>query len=341
MSGLEIVPVDPHDPAGFEAYYATYAAAATAGPAREYATIWQLGEAQVALANPDERRFRIAWSGRVDGAVAAAGWLEGSTVDNTDLATVRVGCHPDHRGRGYAAAMLAHVEDQARARGRSRLLAEVDWPYSAGADGGGSGDLAWARRQGYEVGLVDVQRRLTLPVAEEILDELAAEAAAHHEGYELRSFGGPVPDELAEAWERLDATLMTEAPMGEIEREVEVADVAALRAREAVVAAQGRQKVNTAALAPGGDLVALTDIAVTVHESERAYQWGTLVRPDHRGHRLGLAVKVANLRLLQQSHPQITTVVTYNADVNAPMVGINERLGFRPVAYLGELQKRL
>jgi hypothetical protein len=47
-----------------------------------------------------------------------------------------------------------------------------------------------------------------------------------------------------------------------------------------------------------------------VHESERAYQWGTSVRPDHRGHRLGLAVKAANLRLLQETHPQVTTVVT-------------------------------
>ena len=84
------------------------------------------------------------------------------------------------------------------------------------------------------------------------------------------------------------------------------------------------------------DLVAYTDIVVTVHESERAYQWGTLVRPDHRGHRLGLAVKVANLRLLQETQPQITTVVTFNADVNAPMVAVNEQLGFRPVQWLGE-----
>jgi RimJ/RimL family protein N-acetyltransferase len=237
--------------------------------------------------------------------------------------------------------MLAYVEDEARARGRSRLLADVVWPYTAGVAGEGSTDLAWARRQGYEIGLVDVQRRLTLPVAEELLDRLAAGAAAHHEGYELRSFTGPIPDELAEAWVGLDATLMTEAPMGEIEREAEAADVDALRAREAVVAAQGRQKVNAAALAPDGDLVAITDLTVTEHESERAYQWGTLVRPDHRGHRLGLAVKVANLRLLQQTHPQITTVVTYNADVNAPMVAINEQVGFRPVSYLGELQKKL
>ena len=80
---------------------------------------------------------------------------------------------------------------------------------------------------------------------------------------------------------------------------------------------------------------------MTTHESERAYQWGTLVRPDHRGHRLGLAVKVANVRLLQETQPQITTVVTFNADVNAPMVAVNERLGFRPVQWMGEVQKRL
>jgi hypothetical protein len=88
-------------------------------------------------------------------------------------------------------------------------------------------------------------------------------------------------------------------------------------------------------------VVAYTDIAVTPHESERAYQWGTLVRPDHRGHRLGMAVKVANLRLLQETQPEVTTVITFNADVNAPMVSVNEEMGFRPVQWSGELQKRL
>jgi hypothetical protein len=34
-------------------------------------------------------------------------------------------------------------------------------------------------------------------------------------------------------------------------------------------------------------------------------------------------------------------VVTYNADVNTHVIGINEQLGFRPVAHLGGLQKRL
>lgn len=338
---MNIEPVDPGDPAGLEAFYAVYAAASRAGPAGGLATIWQLEEVRVAMVDPDRRRLRLAWAGWEGGSVVATGWMEASTVDNTDLAMVLVCADPDHRGHGHAAAMLAHVEDEARARGRTRLIADITWAYSAGTSGDGSTDLAWARRHGFEIGLVDVQRRLVLPVGGEQLDRWAAEAAAHHEGYELRSFVGPVPDELAEGWVGLDATLVTEAPTGDIEREAEQADVAGLRAREAMIAAQGRVKINTAALAPDGAVVAYTDIAVTVHEPGRAYQWGTLVRPDHRGHRLGMAVKAANLRLLQQTQPQITTLVTFNADVNAPMVAINEQLGFRPVAYLGELQKKL
>lgn len=58
------------------------------------------------------------------------------------------------------------------------------------------------------------------------------------------------------------------------------------------------------------------------------------------GRRLGLAVKVANLRLLQHERADIRVVTTYNAEVNTHMVGVNERVGFVPVARLGEFQKR-
>jgi hypothetical protein len=64
------------------------------------------------------------------------------------------------------------------------------------------------------------------------------------------------------------------------------------------------------------------------------------VRRDARGHRLGLAVKLANLRLLQAERPDIEVLTTYNAEVNTHMIEVNERLGFRPVARLGEFQKR-
>ena len=160
-----------------------YAAALRHGPAGEFSTVWQLDEVRASMADPDERIFRIGWAGWLGDRAVATGWMSGSTVDNTDLANVLVCCTPAERGHGYAAEMLAHVEEQARARGRHRLVSEVVWPYDGGADGTGSADLAWAGRQGFELALVDVQRRLALPVPPDRLDALAAEAASHHEGY--------------------------------------------------------------------------------------------------------------------------------------------------------------
>ena len=341
MSALEIVDVDPSDPAAFQPFYDVYAGALRHGPQGEFATVWQSEEIRVRMAEPDDRSFRRGWMGRLGDRVVAIGWMQGSTVDNTDLADVLICTAPADRGHGHASTVLAHVEEHARSIGVSRLVGEVVWPYGLGGDGAGSAELAWAQRQRFELALVDVQRRLALPVPAGRLDGMAAEAASHHDGYELRSFTGPVPEDLVDGWVALSASLMTEAPMGDIDREEETADVGALRAEEAVLVKQGRQRTGTVALSPDGSVVAYSELVATVHEPERAYQWGTLVRPDHRGHRLGLAVKVANLRRLQVSQPGVSTVVTFNADVNAPMVAVNDRLGFVPVQWMGELQKKL
>ena len=70
-----------------------------------------------------------------------------------------------------------------------------------------------------------------------------------------------------------------------------------------------------------------------------AWQWGTLVHREHRGHRLGMAVKVENLRRLQADHPERRRVVTGNDDTNSWMVSINEDLGFRIVELCPAFQR--
>ena len=48
----------------------------------------------------------------------------------------------------------------------------------------------------------------------------------------------------------------------------------------------------------------------------------------HRGHRLGLLVKVAMLELLAEREPQLTRILTGNTDANEHMIAINAELGF-------------
>lgn len=340
MSGLEIVEVDPFDPVSFDPWWRAYhdAEAADRGSA---ATIWQLEELRAQLQEPGRRQWMAGWSGLLGGEVVSTGFLGTPLLDNLERADLAVTTVAGHRRRGYATEMLAHVEQVARHRGRSVLRGETYWPYAAGPDGTGAGGREFARVHGYELALGDIQRRLRLPVADELLDELAAEAAPHHPTYVMRSWVGPVPDELVDDFADIEASLMTEAPTGQLEVEPAMPDVVALREAEQLLARQGRTKYVTVAVDETGRIAAYTDLVTTVHEPDRAYQWGTLVRRADRGHRLGLAVKVANLRLLQHERSDIVQLTTFNAEVNAHMIAVNERLGFVPVERLGEFQKRL
>lgn len=308
----------------------------------EGATAWAHQELLAVLRRPPVRRHDELWVARVDGEVVGTAWLSRPLLDNRESASLDVHVRPDLRRRGIGTALLRHVEGVAAAAGRVLVDAETQWPADGPADGAGTAGVEFLRRHGYAFGLGDVQRVADLPLDEGLLAELAAETAPYHQGYALRSWSGRVPDELVEGWVAVASTLMTEAPTGAMERETETTDVAAFRDDEALLVAQGRTAWHTVALDPAGEVVAYTQLVVPSYDERFVYQWGTLVRRDHRGHRLGTAVKVANHRALQAGADLAgRRVVTWNAESNAHMIAINERLGFVPNARLGELQKRL
>ncbi|GEP35938.1 hypothetical protein NSZ01_37060 [Nocardioides szechwanensis] len=340
MSELEIRPVDPFDDDTFDAWHDAYERAERHGR-EDYATPWTLPELRISMQEPSRSRRRLGWVGEIDGEAVTAGFAGMPLLDSLDHAEVAVGTVPEHRRRGYGSAMLAVVEEAVCAEGRTVLNSEAAWAYELGSTGEGSPGLEFALARGYRLGLGDVLRELTLSVSDRLLAELASDAARYHPAYSLRSWVGPIPDDLVHGWAELSSTLMTEAPTGDLEREQEAVDIEALREGEELTRKQGRTKFNTVALDAAGTVVAYTDIATTVHEPGRAYQWGTLVRRDHRGYRLGMAVKVANLALLQRESPFTRRVLTWNAEVNGHMIGVNERLGFVAVERSGEFQKRL
>jgi GNAT superfamily N-acetyltransferase len=140
---------------------------------------------------------------------------------------------------------------------------------------------------------------------------------------------------------QLVGSLMTEAPSGEVAKEHEVMDVERIRADERVFEASGRTKYTTVAVSQDGELVAYSELVVPKFDPGHVYQWGTLVAPGHRGHRLGMATKAHNLLWLQAEEPERTALVTTNAGVNAHMIGVNEALGFRAVERLSEFFKPL
>ncbi len=340
MSDLEIRDLDPRDDAAFTAWHHVYLTAER-HELGAVAAAWQLEEVRATMLDTSSHTWTGGWSGVVGGETVAAGWMRTPLLDNPELAEMTVHVLPAHRRRGHGSAMLAHLEAVARDRGRRVLTGLASWPYDAGSDGAGASGPAFAAARGWELALSEVQRELDLPVPAGLLDRLARDAARAHAAYTLRSWSGPVPDDLLPGWAEVTSSLATEAPTGELDLEPEIVSPEVVREHEATIERQGRTKYNTVALDAHGVVVAYTDLATTIHEPGRAYQWGTLVRGEHRGHRLGVAVKVANLRLLEDERPDVRRLTTYNAEVNGHMIGVNEALGFVPVARLGDFQKRL
>jgi hypothetical protein len=71
------------------------------------------------------------------------------------------------------------------------------------------------------------------------------------------------------------------------------------------------------------------------------FQEDTAVVRAHRGHRLGLRLKVEMLRVLRDRERGIRQIDTWNALSNSHMIAVNDALGCVVVGYGGELQRDL
>jgi GNAT superfamily N-acetyltransferase len=270
----------------------------------------------------------------VDGAVVGALRLIIPLLDNPTVAIVDVAVRPDHRRRGIGATLLAEGVRLARARGRTELIAEVDEP---GPDAAGR---AFALRHGWTCDLLETRRDLRLPLDEQRLAALEADAREASRGYELVTWRDRTPDRLLDDRALLERRMTTDAPHGDLPVEEEHWDGARIREYEATHVARGRTVLSAGAL-KDGRLVAFTDLQVPLGQPERAQQGGTLVLREHRGHRLGALLKAAVLREVLATLPAVRRISTYNSDSNRPMVAVNEALGFQPAGQLSSWSTRL
>lgn len=283
---------------------------------------------------------------------------------NLSNASNFVGVHPRWRRRGLGKVLLQAGEALAQAEGRTVLQASTflpgangpqcddegqPWPTMKPKSGVGEAPLTpsvrWVLAHGYEMEQVDRQSTLSLPVEPELLDRLFAEAETKADGYRLHTWRGQVPDEWAEQFAAL-LQAMVDAPSAGLEYEEEPWDAARLRREEAEVTDEGLDQLHTVAEhIATGELAAFTTIQWNVPPIDRlrefAFQEDTLVTRAHRGHRLGMLVKVTNLREFAKIHPGAKRLRTWNAEENEHMLAINVALGFVPDGGDASFQRRV
>jgi GNAT superfamily N-acetyltransferase len=281
------------------------------------------------LRHPWPGTERLVWLAIENGETVGSLDFDLSTVDNLDMAPLRLEVHPKHRRRGIGRALLAGAIEKAVADGRHRLVTESVL--------GGAGE-AFAHAVGARSVLVETERRLVLEHLDEPhLADLLADARAHSAGYSLLQWVGPTPDEHLAAMAELTSRMSTDAPMDDLVWEPEVFDADRMRDADRRSDLRGNVSYVTAALDDAsGTVVGFTRLVVARDVRTVAWQWQTIVLPEHRGHRLGMLVKVANLDHLRVHEPAVTVIHTGNADSNAPMLRVNVALGFVPVRQWSE-----
>jgi GNAT superfamily N-acetyltransferase len=263
---------------------------------------------------------RQAWLASDEAGEPVGGYLlRLPDKENLSIARCQMVISPARRRGGFGRALLAHCAAQARQAGRSRLAAGVrdDTPGAA-----------FAAAMGARGGITDVIRMLT--IGDEMPARLAGLRSAAEPfaaGYSLLSWLGVTPAEHLNHVVTIEAA-MADAPRDDgVEPSVWTAE-RVLESEETMVK-HGLTLYSAAARHDAtGELAALTQVCTEADTPGWAFQQLTAVRPEHRGHRLGLLVKIAMLDLLAVHEPAVRHIQTDNAGSNAHMVAINEQLGF-------------
>jgi GNAT superfamily N-acetyltransferase len=307
-----------------------------------------------------DERYEL-WLGSVGaeagggGTPVVLGELGLPLLDNTDNAVVNVSTRPSFRRRRYGSAMLRHLTARAQVNDRTRLIGEIGEPMPlrepresqsrviGDASPNTSPGVFFATRAGGRAVTTEVRRLLRTDELDQAeLGRLKEDAIAHSTGYSLIQWEGPAPEEILGDLAVLHSRMTIDAPLEDLDWEPEQWSPERYREREQRVATSGQVCLSTVARHDkSGQIVALTEIGLEAAPPEIAYQWSTIVLPTHRGHRLGMLVKVANLEFLQTSRPLVQMLNTWNAAINDHMVGINEAIGFRAIEQWSEWQLEL
>ena len=193
---LEISDLDPFDDAEVDEWHAVYDAAQTLRARGDGDAVGARRAARRhAGGRPAPVPARASAAGSTDGS-SSTGYVEGSLLDNLELAELQVNMHPDHRAAGATArAMLGALRGRSPASAAGpRCSRMVDWPYDAAPARATATPASSSRRtHGYAMALVEIQRRLDLPVAEETLDRLAAERRREPRRLHAALVDGPGP----------------------------------------------------------------------------------------------------------------------------------------------------
>ena len=250
---------------------------------------------------------------------ALVGWARATEPrrEYTDTLFLQGCVTPDRQREGIGRALLDRVTD-----GTTRThLRTRSWEGTPGRDA----LTAW----GFSASLTSAVRRLQLDDPDPAWSAARREAEGAAADYDLVRRSGPTPEADLPAMVVLREAI-NDAPDA---LEHESYPVERITAHEqALVRRRQTQYTIVARHRETGEPAALTMVCVDEFDPSVAHQEDTSVVRAHRGHRLGLLLKLDMIAWLRDERPEVTAIETWNDATNHHMIAVNERLGMRAVA---------
>jgi len=258
-----------------------------------------------------------------DNSVVAAGLAARDLGQNLANGFGKVHVREDRRKQGLATMLAGPILGLLHDDGRKRL--------AVAATAGTVGEI-WASKLGLKMAIQETRSRLMVADIDRAQMRSWIDRAGERAGeYELCFFQAPFPENVIVKFCELQFQMNT-APLDDYEEDDLIVTPEIWRDTEAKAEA-AQTDINTfiAVHKPSGDFVGSTSLETDRLWPEQAWQWETVVDPQHRNKGLGRWLKASMIEKLATMDVPVDRVDTWNAGSNAPMLGINIAMGFKPI----------
>lgn len=188
----------------------------------------------------------------------------------------------------------------------------------------------FCEKKGAVLALTGVYNRLKLSEVnwQEMADWVKeGENLAKEENCSLEIFNR-VPDSIITEFTNFFTDIANMVPLGELD-EIRAETPESRRIREKQCEKLGITWITMITKERDGTISGITDIQYSRDTPYLIEQDITGVLPKYRGRGLGKWLKAAMLFYIRDTFPKVTVINTGNADSNAPMLSINQRMGYK------------
>ena len=237
---------------------------------------------------------------------------------NKNLCFVGLEVLPDCWRQGIGTSLLKTLVKEAQTYGRTTL--ETGTNHDSGR--------AFLKKYGATLSIEGAENRLEMKDIDwNMMKSWVEEGRKRNEGASLESFV-ECPEEILDEFTGMYTEAINMAPQGDTEFRSNI-DGKLRREYEKRNKEEGWINYTLISREKDGRISGMTEIYYDPRDGYKVHQELTGVRPEFRGRGRGKWLKAHMILYIKEIYPEVTRIITGNAESNKAMLSINERMGYK------------